>query len=106
IVAISLLLVALGVTESVFVQRQQRDAVGLLTDSVATVRAAEEFEIDICAMRSQLLLFALTGKPEHLRAVDELRPRTGRWLAEARRRPASPGERELVARTERGYARF
>src|SRR5262245_35183726 len=98
ITAISVLLLAIGVVAAWYVHRLQKQTSYVLALNVASVRAAEELEIGVREVRTQLNLFLLTGDPSHLEAVPVLRRQTDHWLAEASRLGATAQEQELIAR--------
>lgn len=102
----SVLLLILGVTAAWYVQRLQKRTSNVLAENVASVRAAEEFEIGIREVRTRLTWFEVTGDPKYLEAVPALRRDTDHWLRETRRLAMTPHEQELVARVDQGYAYF
>jgi signal transduction histidine kinase len=105
-VAISLLLLAVGVGAAWYVQRSQKDISGALRRNIRSMRAAEEIEIDIREARTQLDHFLLSGDRKYLDAVPAVRPEIDRWLTEASRCAITPHEQELMDRARQGCLRF
>src|SRR5262249_29147356 len=105
-VAISLLLLAVGVGSAWYVQRSQKDISDALRLNVRSMRAAEEIEIDIREARTQLDHFLLSGDRKYLDAVPPMRPEIDRWLAEASRCAVTPDEQALMGRAREGCRRF
>ena len=65
---------------------------------LSSIRAAEEFEIGIHELRTQLVQFAHTGEAKYLDPVPRLREETARWLAAAERLATTPPEQRLMRR--------
>ncbi|HEX8204048.1 MAG TPA: histidine kinase, partial [Isosphaeraceae bacterium] len=106
VVAVSLLLLAVGVIGAWSVHRLQRDVTALMTQDVASVRAAEELVITLRQIETLLDQFLLTGAPGHLAAIAAQQPETERWLAEAERLAASAPERARLEAIRSAHGRF
>jgi signal transduction histidine kinase len=106
VVAISLLLLAMGVGTAWHVGRWQKAVASDLRVNVSGVRAAEELEILVRETRTRLDHYLITGDRKYLAAVPALRPDSERWLAEAERWADTPREQELMTRAKKGIARF
>lgn len=86
--------------------RLQEDAANLLAINVASVRAAEEYEIGIREVRHQLDIFLLTGETRRLKAVPDLRREMEHWLGEAERVATTDIEQRHMARVRTGHEHF
>jgi two-component system, NtrC family, sensor histidine kinase HydH len=106
IALVSGILLATGVAAAWYVQRLQRDTSEVLALNVTSVRAAEEFEIGMREVWTQIALFLLTDDPKHLDSVPLLRKETDYWLDEADRLATTPVEQALMIRIKDGYSRF
>jgi signal transduction histidine kinase len=106
IMAISVIPLAVGVFTAWHVQRQQKKTSDVLAMDVLSLRAAEELEIGIREVRTQLDRFLLTGDPKYLDEVPALRQETDYWLHEAVRAGITEHEQELMARVQQGYQHF
>jgi signal transduction histidine kinase len=105
-VAISLLLLAVGVGAAWHVHRLQKNISGTMFVDVSSMRAAEEVEIDVREARSQLDRFLITRDRRYLMAVPPMRRRIDHWMAEAERWAVTPQEQALVGRAQEGCRRF
>jgi signal transduction histidine kinase len=106
LLVISALLLAVGVGAAWYVQDLQQNVSDVLAINVASMRAAEELEIGLRDVRTQLDRFLLTGDKKYLAGVPDLRKETDFWLLEAERVGVTQREQELVARIKAGYPRF
>ncbi|MBY0524679.1 MAG: histidine kinase [Gemmataceae bacterium] len=102
----SCLLLAVGALTVWYVQHMQRSNSDVLAVNIISMRAAEELEIGIREVRSQLDLFLLTGDAKHLARIPDLRRESDRWLGEAERTGTTRREKQLMARVKQGYAHF
>src|SRR3954454_22108649 len=102
----SSLLLAVGVVAAWYVHQLQKNSVEMLASNIASIRAAEELEIGLREVRTQLDHFLITGDRKHIDAVPALRAETDHWLSEADRVAFTPREQELIARTKQGYVHF
>jgi signal transduction histidine kinase len=105
-VAVSLLLLAVGVGTAWQVQRWQKNLSAELRANVSGVRAAEELEIAVRETRARLDRFLITGEKKYLEGAPALRADAGHWLAQAERWSLTPQERDLMTRARKGYQRF
>jgi signal transduction histidine kinase len=106
LVAVSLLLLGVGVGAAWYVQHMQRSVSQRLGDNVSRMRAAEEVEILIHGMRAQFYVFLLTGEESSLELSPAFRKDTDFWLGVAERCSASDSDRDLTGRARRGYETF
>jgi len=85
VIAMSALLLALGVSGASYVQRLQKTESRVLANHVSSILAAEQLVIVIREMRTRLNQYLLTGQPRNLNLLPSLRSDADNWLAEARR---------------------
>jgi signal transduction histidine kinase len=106
LVAVSLLLLAVGVGTAWFVHRWQNRLAENVRVNVSGVRAAEELEILVRETRTRLDHFLLSGDRKYLDQARELQDDTAHWLGEAERWAITPHEQTLINRARRGHDRF
>jgi two-component system sensor histidine kinase HydH len=106
VVAISLLLLAVGVGAAWYVHHWQKTLAHEVRDNVKGMRAGEELEIFVRETRTRLDHFLITGDRTYLRQVPELRNEMERWLVQADRWAFTPREEELTSRARKGHERF
>src|SRR5262245_37642195 len=106
VIVVSLLLLCLGFITAWYVLKLQQNSVYVIAINVASVRAAEELEIGMREIRTQINQFLLTGDRRHLLKIPELRRNSDYWLAEATRFATTEQEQELMSQVERGYQDF
>lgn len=106
LVAVSALLLLVGLAAAWHVQRLQHEATNVVALNVASIRAAEELAIGLREIRNQINQFLLTEDDQHLAAVPAQRLETNRWLDDASQLATTDGERELMAAIRRDYATF
>jgi signal transduction histidine kinase len=106
IVAISLLLLAVGVGAAWYVGSWQQTVSRELRVNASGIRAGEELEILVREARTRLDHFLITGDHKYLDVVFALRPESEHWLDEAQRWAMTPDERRCMARAGRGHKRF
>jgi signal transduction histidine kinase len=106
LIAVSLLLLAVGVGAAWYVHRMQRNVSDGLLANVSSMRAAEEVEILMRDIRTRFDHFLLTGDRSYLQVSPAVRSETDRWLTVAERYSLSPSEQELSGQARRGYRRF
>src|SRR6516165_10932899 len=106
VVAISLLLLAVGVGAAWYVGSWQTTVSHELRVNASGIRAGEELEILIREARTRLDHFLITGDRKYLEQVFELRPESEHWLKEAERWGQTRDERQRMVRVRRGYERF
>jgi signal transduction histidine kinase len=106
LVAVSLLLLMVGVGAAWHVHRVQRTVSKGLLDNVSGMRAAEELEILTWQIRTQLDHFLITGEVQYLEASAAFRRDADYWLTQAERYSLTPYEEQLTGRARRGYERL
>jgi signal transduction histidine kinase len=106
LVAVSLLLLAVGVGAAWYVQRMRKNVSHELLINVSSMRAAEEVEILIREIRTQFDHFLMTGDRKYLQASPLFRAETDRWLTVAERYSITPREQDLMGKARVGYQRF
>src|SRR5258708_15715681 len=102
----SFLLLAVGVGAAWYVHRLEKSVSEDILINVSSVRAAEELEIDVREIRTQLDHYLLTGDRKYLDAIPMFRVETDRWLTEAERWSTTEHEKELTGRARQGHERF
>lgn len=105
-IVVSLLLLSLGGLAAWYVHRLQQDSSKLLSDSVATLRVAEELEIVSRQLRYHLHEFMVTGEERHLQEISVLHDEARDWIEQAERLATTSRGRDLVASVRRGYEHF
>lgn len=106
VAALSVLLLALSVVAAWSVRDMQERASGPIATSVASVTAAQELEISIREVSSQLNRYLSTLDRKHLEPLPQLKQRTADALAHAEAAATSPAEEALMRRTRQGYEHF
>jgi signal transduction histidine kinase len=106
IVAISLLLLAIGLGTAWYVHHWQETVTQDLRINVSGIRAAEELEILIREARTRLDHFLITGDRAYLAQVRELRASIEYWLADAERWGITPQEQQFTSRVRTGLGHF
>jgi signal transduction histidine kinase len=106
VVGVSLALLTIGAVAAWRIHQAERSTSQLLSMRVGSLRAAEELEILIREIRSQLNEFLLSGDEAHLNAAADLQPETERWLTEAFRLAAEGQQRDLMEQVQQNYHRF
>jgi signal transduction histidine kinase len=106
IVALSLLLLAVGAIAAWYLHRIQKDVTAHLAQDVAGGRAAEELVIDAIQIEIHLDQFLLTGDPAHLDAAASLRGQTMKWLEAAESLAEAGRERDLLSGLRTAHHRF
>lgn len=84
----------------------QHSVAGLITNHVDSVRAAQELEISIREVRTQLDRYLITADRRHLESVPRLRKRTAAALEAAELASTTSTEEALMRRTRAGYDHF
>ena len=106
VVTVSFILLTVGIVAAWHAHHSQRDASTAVASSVTSIRAAEELAIGIRDIRTELHLYLITKRSDHIDSVGSMRRETDRWLAETERTAVAPRGAELVGRVKRGYDRF
>jgi len=100
----SVILLFSGIGGAWYVLQLQKSASNILAWNVTSIRAAEELEISVREMRSQLNRFLLTGDVDQLQEIPNLQPECEHWLAESVRLARSPEEKAMMSTAEQGYS--
>jgi two-component system, NtrC family, sensor histidine kinase HydH len=106
VTAVSVLLLVLGVSGAWYTHRLQMKTTEVLDHNVGSIRAAEELELLVREMRSELNGFLLTNDFEHVTNAMESREQVERWLELAVQRAISAPEKAYVARVAAGLNQF
>jgi two-component system, NtrC family, sensor histidine kinase HydH len=106
LVAMSVLVLVVGVGASWYVHHLQSRVSDELTSNVSSLRAAEELVIALQEIRANLNYFLLTGDSHYLEAVPPIRPKTEKWLSEAERWGTGKNEQEMINRARQGHKQF
>lgn len=102
----SAILLFVGIGGAWYVLQLQHAASDILAWNVTSIRAAEELELSVREMRSQLNRFLLSGDVRQLHELPKLQPVCEHWLDESTRLTRSPEEKQMMATAQKGYARF
>jgi two-component system, NtrC family, sensor histidine kinase HydH len=106
LIGISLLLLGVGIVSAWYVHRLQKQNSELLARDVASMLAAEDLEIKMREVRSNVSSFLREGKHDYLHQIPPLRVATKQLVGTAKESATTPHELELLARIERGRSRF
>ncbi len=107
VVATSLLLLAVGVGAAWYVHDLEKSTSEEFRSKASSVRAAEEVEIDVREIRTQLDHYLLTGDRKYLEAIrGKYLAETDHWLSEAERWATTEREKKLTAQARQGHDRF
>ncbi|MFO0891435.1 MAG: ATP-binding protein [Isosphaeraceae bacterium] len=106
LVAVSLLLLAVGVAAAWHVHRSDLEMASLLTHDISSASAAEELVIATSQVEIKLDQYLLTGDPVHLDAAAALRGAIQNALAEAGKFAEPPPERAMLRGIESEDERF
>ncbi|HET6880830.1 MAG TPA: ATP-binding protein [Pirellulales bacterium] len=105
-IAISLLLLALGVGSAWYVHSLQKENSDLLALDVSSMLAAEDIVIKMREVRSRLSRYLRERNPQQLDALPNLRQETDHLLAAVRQSASSERELDYVAEIDMGCRRF
>lgn len=103
---LSLLLLIMGGGSAWYVNFLYQDLARVLELNVASVRAAEELEIGLREIRSQLNEYIYGTADIETLEIRKLIESTDFWLAEAERLATTPHEQEIIVRLNAGYQHF
>jgi signal transduction histidine kinase len=106
VVAISLLLLAVGVGTAWYVHHGQNTLAADVRINVKGMRAGEELALLVHETRTLLDHFLITGDRQYLRSDPRLREEIDRWLMEAERWGVTASEQQLTSRARKGTERF
>lgn len=105
-IAISLLLLAVGVLSAWYVHSLQKENSDLLALDVASMLAAEDLEIKMREVRSHLNRYLRASDSHYLDDLPELQQTTERLLASARKSSNTNRELKFIDEIEQGCHRF
>lgn len=106
IFAVGAALLAAGVYGAWRVHRLHKRGGDMLSDNVASIRAAEKFEMIVREVRHRLKRHNSSGAERHLQDVAELLTRGGEALDEAQALGATTREQRIVRQMREGYERL
>ncbi|HJZ53729.1 MAG TPA: ATP-binding protein [Gemmataceae bacterium] len=106
IAAVSLVLLTIALGAAWYIHSTQQAIARLLTNDVASVRAAQELEISIRRVQMQFDRYLITGERTHLEGVPAHRDRAFRALEAAERLAFTEPEKALMQRVRHGYEHF
>jgi len=105
-IAISLVLLALGIVGGWYVNHLQKSTAALVALDMSTIRAAEQTVFGMNEIHVELTDFLLSGKRSHLDAVAEKCARAERLLAETELLVDDANEKALAKKIREGFDRF
>lgn len=105
IVCVGILLLTAGVYGAWRVHRLGKRGTDILSDNVASMRAAEEFETVTREVRYRLKRFLSTEDSRHLDHIAALLPEAEHWLREAGRLGKTQREQRFIEEMQRGLIR-
>jgi two-component system sensor histidine kinase HydH len=103
---LSVLLLLTGAGSAWYVNHLYQDLSQVVELNVASVRAAEELEIGLREIRSQLNEYIHGSADIDQLQLESLFQNTNFWLAEADRLATTAQEREIIVRLKQGYRHF
>lgn len=103
---LSLLLLIMGGGSAWYVNYLYQDLARVLDLNVASVRAAEELEIGLREIRTQLNEYIHGSAEIQTLEINSLFHSTDYWLAEAERLATTSHEQEIIVRLKAGYQHF
>src|SRR5262249_54405754 len=107
IIAISVLLLLMGIAAAVYVQRLQRDLSLIIAGNVSSVEAIQKFAEVIREVENSIKLFVATHNYDHVRTILDRRNDAGIWLFKSAEQTDSTAyERELIGAVKRGFLHF
>ncbi len=102
-VVLGVLLLAVCFAGVHYIQRLQTDLATILSQNVASLRAAEELELSVRQLREHDLLYLIDPSPGRLRPMEADQRRFAEALATARESSRTPEEQEYVRDLENGF---
>lgn len=106
IIAISLMVVAIGVIAAWNVQRQQAVNSMLIAREVEGMLAAQAVDVGMREIRHQLNQYVRRGEQRYFDRIQSLHEETAAQLEKAKELARTAEEQELIAVVDRGYRRF
>ncbi|HEV3340904.1 MAG TPA: ATP-binding protein [Pirellulales bacterium] len=105
-VAVSMLLLAVGIVSAWYVHNLQKDNSDILALDVASMFAAEDIEIKMREVRSNLNRYLREGDARYLDEVPSLEQTTERLLTAARQSARRNRELDFISEIEQGCRQF
>ncbi len=106
LIGVSILLLGLGVGAAWHIHHLQKTSSQSLKENVDSMRAAQQFEESIRAIRAQLDKYLRFGNRRHLDQVHTLRDQTQYYLMDADRAATTEEEKAQIHQVEGGLKRF
>lgn len=106
VAVVSGLLLVIAGGSAWYIRNMQKAVAAMLADNVASMRAAQELELSVRDLRTQVDLFLISGVAKHLESVPRLRDRATTALANADATALTPGEQAVMRRTRAGLDSF
>lgn len=106
VAVLSAMLLVIAIGAAWYVRDMQRRLSGPITESVASMTAAQELEISLRDLSSHFNRYLITLDRNYLEPVPQLKQRVEAALADADAASSSPAEQALMRRIRRGYERF
>jgi signal transduction histidine kinase len=104
VLSVTLLVTAIG--SAWYVRDMQRRLSGPITESVASMTAAQELEISVRDLSTHFNRYLITLDRTYLEPVPRLKQRVEEALAAADAAASTPAEQSQMRRIRRGYERF
>jgi signal transduction histidine kinase len=106
VAVLSAMLLVTAIGAAWYVRDMQQRLSGPITESVASMTAAQELEISLRDLSSHFNRYLITHDRTYLDPVPRLKQRVDSALADADAAASSPAEQALIRRIRRGYERF
>lgn len=106
VMVVSVVLLLVGISGAWYVHRLQTRTSEILDLNVTSIRAAEELELQIREVRTEVNRFLLTTDPTHLDRALLLRSDVEKWLDAATRVATTEQEQRLVFELDRDISQF
>jgi signal transduction histidine kinase len=88
------------------INRLQTNMAQILANNVASLRAAEQMEINLRRLRFHCFLYLINPSPDFEKDIHGDHERFERWLADARRVSKNPEDQHILTDIETGYQRY
>jgi signal transduction histidine kinase len=105
-ILIGLLLFGTCLASVWFMNRLQRNLAHILTRNVASLKVAQELEINLRQLRFHSLVYVMDPSPAREKLIDEDRAGFEAALAEAQKLAKDDTEKEIVREIQGGYQRY
>jgi two-component system, NtrC family, sensor histidine kinase HydH len=106
LVLLSIVFLVIGVGAAFYVRSLEQSASQLISNSVASTRAARELEIHLLTLRSTLDRYFIDGNQANLESLGPLTEEIEQWLKEAAVTAGTTKEQELIHHAKHGFVRF